>query len=81
MLHNLADADADAIFCIVIINKQFIHLNPSITLGNHQRNGAAPIFINSGVIIAYENMLLVMIIWFVRNFIIAKNSREVEAKA
>jgi hypothetical protein len=51
-----------AIFCTVIINKQFIHLSPSITLGNHQCNGAAPIFIRSGVIIAYECTLLVMII-------------------
>jgi hypothetical protein len=36
-------------FCTVIINKQFIHFSPSSTLGNHQCNGAAPIFINSGV--------------------------------
>jgi hypothetical protein len=28
-----------AIFCTVIINKQFIHLSPSITLGNHQYSG------------------------------------------
>jgi hypothetical protein len=33
-----------ATFCIVIINKQFIHLDTSITLGNHQCNGAAPYF-------------------------------------
>jgi hypothetical protein len=54
-----------ATFCIVIINKQFIHLNSSITLGNHQCNGAALIFIRSRVIIAYECTLLVMIIWFI----------------
>jgi hypothetical protein len=29
-----------AIFCTVIVSKQFIHLNPSITLGNHQCSGA-----------------------------------------
>jgi hypothetical protein len=40
-----------AIFWIVIINKQFIHLNPSITLGNHQCKGAAPVFSNKGVMI------------------------------
>jgi hypothetical protein len=40
-----------AIFWIVIINKQFIHLSPSITLGNHQCNGAAPVFSSKGVII------------------------------
>jgi hypothetical protein len=74
--------------------KKFIHLIgsrthnllacsavPSITLGNYQCSGAAPIFINNGVIIAYENIFSVMIIWFVKNFIITKNSREVEAKA
>jgi hypothetical protein len=43
-------------FCIFIINKQFIHLNPSITLENYQCNGAVLIFIRSGVIIAYEWM-------------------------
>jgi hypothetical protein len=43
-----------AAFCIVISNKQFIHLNPSIILGNNQCNGAAPILIKSGVVIAYE---------------------------
>jgi hypothetical protein len=31
--------------------------------------------------IAYENIFPVMIISFVKNFIITKNSREVEAKA
>jgi hypothetical protein len=40
-----------AIFWIVIINKQFIHLSPSITLGNHQCSGAAPVFSSKGVII------------------------------
>jgi hypothetical protein len=40
-----------AIFWIVIINKQFIHLSPSITLGNHQCNGAAPVFSSKGVMI------------------------------
>jgi hypothetical protein len=51
-----------AIFCTVIISKQFIHLKPSITLGNHQCNGAAPIFIRSGVIIAYECIFLIMVV-------------------
>jgi hypothetical protein len=51
-----------AIFCTVIISKQFIHLKPSITLGNHQCSGAAPIFIKSGVIIAYECTFLIMVI-------------------
>jgi hypothetical protein len=50
------------IFCTVMINKQFIHLRPSITLGNHPCSGAAPIFIRSGVMIAYECILLVIII-------------------
>jgi hypothetical protein len=38
-------------FWIVIIDKQFIHLSPSITLGNHQCNGAAPVFNSNGVMI------------------------------
>jgi hypothetical protein len=40
-----------AIFWIVIISKQFIHLNPSITLGNNQCSGAPPVFKNNGVMI------------------------------
>ena len=38
-----------AIFCTVIRMKQFHQLNPSITLGNHQCRGAAPLFIKRGV--------------------------------
>jgi hypothetical protein len=38
-----------AIFWIVIISKQFTHLNPSITLGNHQCSGAAPVLIVRGL--------------------------------
>jgi hypothetical protein len=33
-----------AAFCAVINSAQFSHLNPSITLGNHQWTGAAPLF-------------------------------------
>jgi hypothetical protein len=41
-----------AVFCTVIMSKQLFHLSPSITLGNHQCRGAAPIFIRRGVITA-----------------------------
>lgn len=71
-----------AAFCTVIINKQFIHLNPSITLGNHQCNGAAPIFSSKGIMIVYS------CISFLRGrlcldkaFIITRNIRVDEAKA
>ena len=35
-------------FCTVINSAQFPHLNPSITPGNHQWNGAAPILRGGG---------------------------------
>lgn len=38
-----------AAFCTVISSAQFSHLNPSITPGNHQWSGAAPLFSRSGV--------------------------------
>ena len=38
-----------AAFCTVINRAQFSHLNPSITPGNHQWRGAAPLFSNRGV--------------------------------
>lgn len=36
-----------AIFCHVIKIKAFIHINPSITLGNQKWKGAAPLFSNN----------------------------------
>jgi hypothetical protein len=36
-------------FWIVIISAQFSHLSPSITTGNHQWSGAAPLFNRRGV--------------------------------
>jgi len=36
-------------FCTVINSAQFSHLNPSITPGNHQWRGAAPLFNRRGV--------------------------------
>jgi hypothetical protein len=38
-----------AAFWIVISSVQFSHLSPSITPGNHQWSGAAPIFRSRGV--------------------------------
>lgn len=38
-----------AAFCTVISSAQFSHLNPSITPGNHQWSGAAPLFSRRGV--------------------------------
>jgi hypothetical protein len=38
-----------AAFCTVINSAQFSHLNPSITPGNHQWRGAAPLFNRRGV--------------------------------
>jgi hypothetical protein len=38
-----------AAFCTVINSAQFSHLNPSITPGNHQWKGAAPLFNRRGV--------------------------------
>lgn len=38
-----------AAFWIVINSPQFSHLSPSMTPGNHQWNGAAPIFKSKGV--------------------------------
>ena len=38
-----------AAFCTVISSAQFSHLNPSITPGNHQWRGAAPLFNRIGV--------------------------------
>ena len=38
-----------AAFCTVINSAQFSHLNPSITPGNHQWRGAAPLFSRRGV--------------------------------
>jgi hypothetical protein len=38
-----------AAFCTVINSAQFSHLNPSITPGNHQWSGAAPLFSSKGV--------------------------------
>jgi hypothetical protein len=70
-----------AIFCTVIGSRLIIHLNPSITLGNHQCNGAAPIFRSRGVITAYEWISLRLWVWFTRVFIITKNIRVDEARA
>jgi hypothetical protein len=39
----------EAAFCTVISSAQFSHLNPSITPGNHQWKGAAPLFGRRGV--------------------------------
>ena len=38
-----------AAFCTVINSAQFSHLNPSITPGNHQWRGAAPLLSSRGV--------------------------------
>ena len=38
-----------AAFCTVISSAQFSHLNPSITPGNHQWRGAAPLLSRRGV--------------------------------
>ena len=38
-----------AAFCSVINSAQFSHPNPSITTGNHQWKGAAPLFNRRGV--------------------------------
>ena len=38
-----------AAFCTVINSAQFSHLSPSITSGNHQWSGAAPLFSRRGV--------------------------------
>jgi hypothetical protein len=38
-----------AALCTVISSAQFSQLNRSITPGNHQRKGAAPLFIRRGV--------------------------------
>jgi hypothetical protein len=70
-----------AIFCTVINSKLFTHLNPSITLGNHQCNGAAPIFRSRGVITAYEWISLRLWVCFTRAFIITRNIRVDEARA
>jgi len=39
----------EAAFCNVINSAQFYHLNPSVTPGNHQWRGAAPLFNRRGV--------------------------------
>ena len=39
-----------AAFCGVVNSAQFSHLNPSITPGNHQWSGAAPLFSRRGVL-------------------------------
>ena len=38
-----------AAFCTVINRAQFSHLSPSVTPGNHQWRGAAPLFSRRGV--------------------------------
>ena len=38
-----------AAFCTIINSAQFSHLNPSITPGNHQWRGAAPLFNRRGI--------------------------------
>lgn len=66
-----------ASFWIVISNKQFINLNPSIILGNHQWKGAAPLLINKGVLIIMP-VFKVIIIEFISSIItllIIRNKR------
>ena len=41
-------------FCTVISTAQFSHLNPSITPGNRQWKGAAPLFNRRGLKLAYS---------------------------
>lgn len=54
-----------AIFCHVLIKKQFIHDSPSITSGNQKWNGAAPIFVRRAEFKIAIKVILVgnIVIW------------------
>lgn len=58
IIHNLfihkEIAIIGVIFCQVDKIKQFIHLNPLITLGNQKWKGAAPIFIKREIFITED---------------------------
>jgi len=70
-----------AAFCTVINSAQFSHLNPSITPGNHQWSGAAPLFSSKGV------QIIIDVYRFLSNenrssvnvFIVTKNNSVAEA--
>lgn len=51
-----------AIFCHVIKINLFIHVNPSITLGNQKWKGAAPVFIIKADIIIIEDDISLLIV-------------------
>jgi hypothetical protein len=71
-----------AAFCTVISSPQFSHLNPSITPGNHQWKGAAPLFSRRGVqmIIAVYELLSNVNRSSVNVFITTINSSVAEAR-
>lgn len=71
-----------AAFWTVISSAQFSHLNPSITPGNHQCSGAAPLFISRGV------QMIIGVYGFISNvnrssvnvFITTMNNRVADAR-
>jgi hypothetical protein len=71
-----------AAFCTVISSAQFFHLNPSITSGNHQWSGAAPLFKRRGVQMTVGGYGLLSNVKksSVNVFITTINSRVVEAR-
>lgn len=75
--------DSGAIFWIVIKMKQLFHSNPSITLGNHQWKGEAPLFISNGADrIIFVKWVLFREKRFSRNpFIKMRNNNLTEANA
>lgn len=71
-----------ATFCHVKINKQFGHLNPSITSGNQKWNGAIPIFVRREEFIINTNVDSKFIFLIIEVLVIinkAENKKIVEA--
>ena len=71
-----------AAFCTVINSAQFSHLNPSITPGNHQWRGAAPLLSRRGVqmIIGVYGLISNVNKSSVNVFITTMNSNVAEAR-
>jgi hypothetical protein len=65
------------IFCQVDKIKQFVHLNPLITLGNQKWNGAAPIFIKREIFIIEDVKLDIKEFSLIK---IIKNSNLIDVK-
>lgn len=70
-----------AIFCQVNIRRQFIQFNPSITSGNQEWKGAAPIFIKRAEFIIINNKEFWGINSLKFKFIIIENIKILDVKA